>query len=83
MYGGWGGVGDWEGVSDGGGGLKFKFRGFLKKLKNLIKSDIFSKNDHLPASKNEVGSRFSKNPLPAVILNFFFWTPNFTKLLNP
>ena len=33
-----GGVGDWEGVSDGGEGLKFElgtFRGFLKKFQNL------------------------------------------------
>ena len=31
---------------------------------------FFQKNDHLPAGKNEVGSRFSKNPLPAQ--RFFF-----------
>ena len=31
----------------------------------------------------KLGVDFRKTVLPAQILNFFFWTPNFTKLLNP
>ena len=29
------------------------------------------------------GVNFKKTILPAVIFKFFFWTPNFTKFLNP
>ena len=54
MYGGWGGVGDWEGVSDGGRGLKLK----ISKFCNFA---IFTQKEHLPAQKPEVYSQKTEN----------------------
>ena len=54
------------------------FRGFLKKFQKTSK---FDSNLHLVIVK--LGVDFRKTVLPAVILIFFFQTPNFTKLLNP
>ena len=54
------------------------FRGFsiffCQNLKIWLKITI---------GNRQVGGQFSKNPLPAVFLKFFFQTPNFTKFLNP
>ena len=74
MYGGWGGVGDWEGVSDGGGeGLKFKlgtFRGFLKKKTKPQNLTIF-----LHRVIVKLGVDFRKTVLPGVIFIFFSGPP--------
>ena len=73
MYGGWGGVGDWEGVSDGGEGLKFElgtFRGFLIFFFKTSKFDSKS-----PLVIVKLGVDFRKTVLPAQILNFFSGPP--------
>ena len=54
------------------------FRGFLIFF---FKTSKFDSKSPLVIVKS--GVDFRKTVLPAVILNFFFWTPNFTKLLNP
>ena len=54
------------------------FRGFLIFFFKTSKFDSKS-----PLVIVKLGVDFRKTVLPAQILNFFFWTPNFTKLLNP
>merc|ERR1711917_77891 len=54
------------------------FRGFLIFFFKISK---FDSKSQLVIVK--LGVDFQKTVLPALILIFFFWTPNFTKLLNP
>merc|ERR1712212_1265908 len=54
------------------------FRGFLIFFFKTSKFDSKS-----PLVIVKLGVYFRKTVLPAVILKFFFQTPNFTKLLNP
>merc|ERR1711917_159884 len=54
------------------------FRGFLIFF---FKNSKFDSKSPLVIVK--LGVDFRKTVLPAVILNFFFQTPNFTKFLNP
>merc|ERR1711888_533571 len=53
------------------------FRGFLIFFFKTSKFDPKS-----PLVIVKLGVDFQKTVLPAVILIFFFWTPNFTKHLN-
>ena len=54
------------------------FRGFLIFFFKTLKFDSKS-----PLVIVKLGVDFRKTVLPAQIFNFFFWTPNFTELLNP
>ena len=64
MYGGWGGVGDWEGVSDGGRGLKLKISKFCN----------FTQKEHLPAQKPKFIFKKQKIVLNMRILIFCWAT---------
>ena len=67
-----GGVGDWEGVGDGGEGLIWNF------WSRPVFFQFFAKKGLSPAGekKSELLGQKMKNHLPAVILKFFITTPN-------
>ena len=81
-----GGWGDWEGVSDGGGGaLKFenylgKKYGQIKKIEILI---FFTQKEHPTPQEMKLRHKKQKIVLPIVILEFGYPSPQLHQILKP
>ena len=51
--------------------------------KNLKKLSFFTQKEQKPPQNLKLSIKFKKSPYLLWFWFFFFWTPNFTKLLNP